>query len=61
MFHILGWATVVSIGLTTVGTLRVIWLSLARPWIFRPRVRVPREVDDLEWVVPAQDNPIPWI
>lgn len=42
-------------------TVWVLWLSLYRPWWFRPRMPVPREVRELEWEPAYQDNPIPWI
>jgi hypothetical protein len=60
LWHILGWATFVAIMLTTVGTIRLIWLSLARPWAFRPHIRAPREVKGLDWEAVIPDQTIPW-
>lgn len=61
LYHLLGWLTVLMIVVTLAVTVGALWLALYRPWAYRRRVRVPREVPELEWVAADQDNPIPWI
>jgi hypothetical protein len=58
LVSVLGWATVVA----TVAVLFVVLALLReahrRPWRFRTRVRVPREVPAVQW---QEDTPFPWI
>lgn len=61
LYLLLGLITLVWTGATAIGLIYLLWLSLAKPWRFMPRIPVPREVSHLEWAVPDQDNPIPWI
>ncbi len=58
---ILGWATVCAIVIVTVAVIWLMWLAQRKPWRFRTRVHVPREVRGVEWEEPMQDLPIPWI
>ena len=55
---VLGWATVAATALLFVVVMAVLGAAARRPWLFRTRVRVPKEIRGVQW---EEDSPFPWI